>query len=121
LQLPQWLISVDRFVQTLLQAVCPLEHVTGAAQVPEKQDCPVGHTLPHAPQLLLSVCTVVHELLQYSWPFAQLVHFPFQQYMPLAPEQYVPQLPQLLESVCVLTQELPHQVVPVGHWQTPLV
>ena len=40
--------------------------------------------------------------------------------MPLAPEQYVPHAPQLLLSVCVLTQALPHQVVPVGHWQTPL-
>ena len=81
----------------------------------------MGHTLPHEPQLLLSVCTSVQELLQYSWPLGQLVHFPFQQYRPLAPEQYVPQLPQLLESVSVLTQALPHQVVPVGHWQTPLV
>ncbi len=41
--------------------------------------------------------------------------------MPLAPEQYVPHEPQLLLSVCVLTQALPHHVWPLGHWQTPLV
>jgi hypothetical protein len=36
------------------------------------------------------------------------------------PEQELPQAPQLVELVWVLTQELPHQVCPVGHTQEPL-
>jgi hypothetical protein len=66
----------------------------------------VGHTLPHAPQLLASVCS--------------LTHAPPQQVVPVV--HALPHAPQLLSFVCSLTHaplhsEKPLLQVQAPHWQ----
>ena len=64
--MPHWLQlagSVITLVQTLLQMlVLP----AGQAHVPLVQLAPWGQTVPHVPQLLVSVCLLVHIPLQVS-------------------------------------------------------
>lgn len=59
----------------------------------------VGQTLPHLPQLLLSLDTSVHELSQHSSPTSQ--QLPLQQTTaaPVILKQRLPQVPQFLGSV----------------------
>jgi len=42
-----------------------------APHTPAEQVCPLGQTVPHAPQLLLSVVVVTHAPPQVVWPLAQ--------------------------------------------------
>jgi hypothetical protein len=62
-QVPQLFGSVETFVQ-----VVELHSCAGAVQLtphlPAAQTWPVGHTVPHLPQLLPSVCSLVHALPQ---------------------------------------------------------
>ena len=116
----------------------PLVHVT----VPLGK---AGQTLPQLPQLLGSVCTLVHPLGQQICPLEQALeplqeHEPFIQVSPelqggeqviatqVPPEQVCPeaqtcpQLPQLLESVCRLTHPIgdAQQVWPLEQAPEPL-
>jgi hypothetical protein len=62
---------------------------------------PPPHTVPHAPQLPLSVCSSTHVLPQTTWP-AGHVHLPETHVWSAA--QAVPHAPQLLGFEFVSTQ-----------------
>ena len=65
-QLPK-LVPVS--TQLPLHSDCPL----GQPQLPPVQTCPVGHALPHAPQLLTSLPVMLTQLpLQAVSPAPQL-------------------------------------------------
>jgi len=66
-----------------------------------------AHAVPHEPQFLVSVWVSTHDPLQLTWPLLQLeVQTPLE-HTSVAP-QTLPQLPQLLGSVLVSEQALPH-------------
>ena len=106
----------------------------GHAHVPLLHATPPVHIVPHEPQLRLSVDVSTHELkllpkklvvqevrplLQTTLPASPVAHVPPEQ--TALPPQRLPQEPQLLLSVCVLTQALPHCVSPAPHEQLPLL
>jgi hypothetical protein len=67
--------------------------------------------LPHAPQFIASETVTTHWLLQFVVPFGQVtVQTPLEQTLP--PLQVLAQAPQLLLSLCLLTQALPHSERP---------
>jgi hypothetical protein len=97
----------------------------GQVHVPPTHARPPGHTVPHEPQLRLSVCNLAHVVMlpkknmdvQDVVPPGQPLHIPLVHSCP--PGQLLPQPPQLLLSVCVLVQLLPHIESPVGQLQVP--
>jgi hypothetical protein len=58
---PQLFVSFRTFVQVLPQR---LGEPDGHGQTPFKHCSPPEHTAPQAPQLLLSDCTLVHDVPQ---------------------------------------------------------
>ena len=86
-------------------------------QVEAMQLSPAGQTWLQAPQLLLSLVTLVQTPPQFTvpWPHTGGAHLPALQVSPWG--QMLPQVPQLLGSVCRVTQKLPHAVWPLAHWQ----
>jgi hypothetical protein len=111
------------------QAVVPIGQ---AVHWPETHVCPVRHSLPQAPQFLVSLDRSAQPLAQVTSPCGQ-VQMPFWQLAPglhgpmppqshlpavqVPPAQSTPQAPQFLVSVCVSMQAVP-QTVPV---QLPLL
>jgi len=63
-----------------------------------RADLAAPHACPQEPQLLVLVCVLTQVLSQIV--FEQLVHWPAEQYWPVA--QTLPHVPQLLTSVCRL-------------------
>jgi hypothetical protein len=84
--------------------------------VPLEQDEVPGHTVPQAPQLLLSVAVFTHAPPHEVVPAGQ-AQAPAAQLVP--PVQALPQAPQLALSVDVSTQAPPQAVVPAGQVHTP--
>jgi hypothetical protein len=94
---------------------------------------PPVQMVPHEPQLRLSVDVSTHELkllpknaivhavnpLLHTMPPSLVAHVPPEH--TALPLQRLPQEPQLLLSVCVLTQALPHCVSPAPQEQLPLL
>ena len=89
----------------------------GQAQRPIVQVWPPAHTVPQAPQLLLSVCELTQLPLQSVVPVAQ-PQAPIAHTRPVG--QARPQAPQLAASVWVLTHTRPQSVEPVGQRQAPI-
>jgi hypothetical protein len=86
-----------------------------AVQCPAEHACPAPQTVPHAPQLALSLCVSMHDFPHSVVPVAQLVeHAPFEHTCP--PVQAVPHAPQFDGSYCVLVQLPEHCVCEPGHW-----
>jgi hypothetical protein len=144
-QPPQfWLLSFK-----LTQLPCPPKdrpphcvRPDGQAHVPLLQATPPEQTVPHEPQLRLSVERSTHDValppkkpknahavnpLLHTMPASPVAHVPPEQTE--LPLHRVPQEPQLVLSVCVFTHALPHcvspapqeqlpplHVAPVGHW-----
>lgn len=115
-------MSVWRLTHALLQSVSiapesPLQLTlhrpplhTGVPELAEQ-------TLPHAPQLLGSLCTAVHAPpLHIKSPVGHAQR-PAWQVVLFA--QRVPQPPQLMLSVCSLTHTLPHAVRPLAQPHVP--
>ncbi len=73
-------------------------------QTPAVQGCPVGHTLPHAPQLVALVLVFTHAAPQRVVPPGHAHTPPTHD---CAAGQTVPQAPQLLRSVLALTHAVP--------------
>jgi hypothetical protein len=89
-------------VQQMPLQVGPLVH----AHAPPAHACPVGHLLPHPPQLAASVCVSTQAPRQTVFPAGQTHCPPLQTWAPL---QALPQVPQFAVSVWRLVQELPHR------------
>ena len=100
------MLSPPRKVQLPLQqtlALAPLE----PQQVPLQQTRPLAHVFVQKPQWLGSVLVLIQAPLQLVVPLGQPVpQLPFAQVWPEA--QTLPQAPQLLLSVWVFTQAVPH-------------
>jgi hypothetical protein len=80
-----------------------------SAHVPFEQMSPVGHAIPHAPQLPSSFFRLTQPPLQLVRPIWQeTAHAPFEHALPAG--QTVPHAPQLLGSVFASTQVIPHIV-----------
>jgi hypothetical protein len=75
------------------------------AHSPPAHACPVGHLLPHLPQLAASVCVSTQAPRQSAFPAGQ-THCPALQTW--APLQAWPQVPQFALSVRTLVQALAH-------------
>jgi hypothetical protein len=127
------------------QQLAPIDVIEGAAQAgedPQKQEPAtqfgplMPQTLPHAPQLLVSVCVSMHAPPQQLEPEGHAAPVLPQEHTPetqiSSPGQTLPTVPQLLRSVCVLTQrKLPASLthvsptmhaakLPHAHWGAPL-
>ncbi len=123
-QLPQLSGSLVVFVQVPEHIVWPV-----AQLVPHSppEQTPV-QTLPQAPQLLLSDCTLTQVLppssVHRAWPPGQ-THTPLLQRS--LPVHALPHVPQLSLSELVFVQVIPasppHRVLPPGQeaWQPPLM
>jgi hypothetical protein len=81
-------------------------------QTPEEHVCPGEQTLPHLPQLLVSLAVSTHELPHRVPPFEQ-AQAPFWQVCAVG--QTCPQAPQLATSVWRFAQAVPQTVKPVPH------
>jgi len=86
--------------------------------VPPTQVCEAVHTVPHAPQLLTSFCSLTHAPAQSVVPGVVHWHEPLMHAVPVT--QTLPQAPQLLLSVLSLTHADPQSAVPVGQTHEPL-
>lgn len=82
------------------------------------QLCPIGHALPHIPQLALSDCVLIHVPLQSRCPAAQ-PHAPAVHPWPAG--HAVPQAPQFARSVCKFAHNLPQSDWPAAHTHVPAV
>jgi hypothetical protein len=71
-------------------------------QTPVEQTCPAPQTVPHAPQLALSVVRLTHAPLQTEVPAGQ-AHAPLTQSAPVG--HAWPHAPQLAADVCVLVSQ----------------
>ena len=91
--LPQFVGSNRIGAHLLLQESVP----AGQAHLPAVHTWPLLQTVPHAPQLLESVCRLEQAPLQTVWLLEQLMQEPPEQVAPA--EQLCPQKPQLLLSV----------------------
>jgi hypothetical protein len=103
----------------------------GQAHVPLLHATPPAQTVPHEPQLRLSVDVSTHEVLLPPKPMNVHAVSPLLHTMPASPDAHlplehtalplhrVPQEPQLLLSVCALTHALPHCVSPAPHAHVP--
>jgi hypothetical protein len=87
----------------LLQSVCAAAQVV--VHTPEEHTSLAWHLVPHAPQLVGSLCVWVHTPRQRSPPLGHW-HWPAWQVVP--PAQRTPQPPQFRPSVCWFTQPLVH-------------
>jgi hypothetical protein len=133
-QLPQFVVLEFVFTQLPIpkpppkKPASPCVHCVspvGHEHVPLTQASPPGQTVPHDPQLRLSVfrseqVVVLPKnvmLVQAVLPPVQPPHVPFVHCWP--PGQRLPQEPQLLLSVCVLVHALLHIVSPVEHVHIP--
>ncbi len=106
---PQFAVSVIRFVQLPVQLVCPVPH----AQAPLVQLCPVAQALPHMPQLAALFIRSTHAPEHaVVLPLHVAVHAPFEQTRPVP--QVLAQPPQFAGSELVST----HAVLP-AHWMVP--
>ena len=104
--MPEFVVSVT---QLPLHIVSPAGQVL--TQAPAEHACPVAQTLPHWPQLEVSVLVLAHLPLQLIWPAVQLAwHTPIEHVC--APGHAVPQPPQFLESVVTLVQMPRHEACP---------
>ena len=86
----------------------------GFAHTPATHACPVPQTLPHAPQLVMSVETFTHVPLQLTVEGGQLLpatHKPATHDCPVA--HIFPHVPQLVMSVDTFTH-VPLQLTPGG-------
>jgi len=117
-QAPQLTLSVWRLAQATpaseSHAVCPVAQF--AAQAPPVHTCPLGHTVPQAPQFWRSLARLAHVPLQAPCPAGQLTaHAPDTHAMP-APQR-APHAPQLAGSDEVSTQRSPQVASPLpSHW-----
>jgi hypothetical protein len=105
---PQNWLSVAGSMHLLPHSTCPGWHETW--HWPPLQTCPWPQTVPHLPQLVLSVCVLVQNapasvVHVVSWP-QENAHVPPAQTCPVA--HCLPQSPQLAGSVDVLMQEPLH-------------
>ncbi len=109
---PQNWLSLVGSMQLPLQLMSPVVHDTW--HWPLEHTWPGPHTLPHEPQLVLSVCVFVQNGLPPStlhvWrlPPHENAQLPFEQTWPWA--HVLPQPPQLAVSLVVLTHEPLHDV-----------
>jgi hypothetical protein len=71
------------------------------------------HVVPHAPQLVESVCVFVQMPPHAVVPPAHAAHDPPTHTCPRA--QALPHMPQFAASLAVFTHSPLHGVVPVGH------
>ena len=79
---------------------------------PDEQICPLAQTLPHEPQLNVSVCRLTHAPPQFVWPDGQpaVVQVPLAQ---TCPEAHTwPHDPQLFGSDCALAHTPPQNTWP---------
>jgi hypothetical protein len=82
--------------------------------VPPEHRSPEPHTFPHMLQFIASLKVSTQAPPQSVKPLAQFTaHAEFEHTCPLG--QGFAQPPQLLESIVVLTQAVPHFVVPPEH------
>jgi len=77
----------------------------GHAHEPLTQLAPLGHGVPHAPQLRMSLDVFVHRVSHWVWPHVAL-QTPFEQKLAVG-AQTLPQLPQLFGSPCRFKHEGP--------------
>lgn len=116
-QTPQLNRSLLRSTQVLSHIVCPAGHGTGAGadptistQIPMPH-CPLGQTVPQAPQLLGSFCKSTQAPQSVS-PAAQVAtHWPNPSQCTPNP-QLLPHAPQLRSSPLRLAQNPPQSVSP---------
>jgi hypothetical protein len=104
-------------VQHPLHPVAPL-HV----HTPPAHWVPIPQTIPHPPQLLLSVSSLTHRLPHWLKPVLHAIpQLPAHVAVPLAGTgQAVPHPPQLATSLDSLTQAPLQAVNPVPHWSVQL-
>lgn len=109
---PQTWLQVPQFAGSTMVSVHVVPHVvSGAAQtvpqVPPAHAWPVGHALPHVPQLLPSLVGSVQAPPQKDWPVEHAHTLAWQDWPPL---HVVPQVPQFALSPVVSVQLPPHSV-----------
>ena len=117
---------------SLLKLTHPPLHALGKLAAQTKPHAPfvhvgwafgvVGHAWPQEPQLLLSVCVLMHAFPQkFGFALVGQAHAP--DWHVSGPGHARPQAPQLLLSVCVLVHVAPHKVgvVAFGQTQPPAV
>jgi hypothetical protein len=66
-QVPQLAESICVLRQAEPQSICPVGHT----HAPPVHAAPAGHTVPHAPQLLVSRPVSTHTPAQRRWPAGQ--------------------------------------------------
>jgi hypothetical protein len=106
-QLPQWLVSVERFTQTPPQFVVPVPQ-----QTPDWQVVPPGQVFPHEPQLLGSALVSTQPDGHAVGAAGGQAHAPAAQTRP--PVHEIAQPPQSLGLDPVSTQTPPQLVVPAA-------
>lgn len=114
-------MSFDGSTQAEPQVIVPVGHGPGA-HLPAAQTCPVGHTVPHAPQFAGSLAVVVHAVPHKVIPVMH-AHLPAEHTS--VSRQRVPQSPQLRGSEVMSRHAVPPpppdgQTLPVeGHAHLP--
>jgi hypothetical protein len=89
--------------------------VVPPAQMPLWHPWPKLHTVPHAPQFILSLARLVHPTVHLVWPCGH-AHWPAVHDAP--PVHTVLQAPQFQLSVCVSMQLALQYVLPDEHFDT---
>lgn len=114
LQLPQLLTLLAVSWHTPLQTIEP----TAQRHIPAEQVCPIGHALPHVPQLVALPCRSTQALPQRVRRVAQAEpHLPAAHTCPDG--QAMPHVPQFFESFWVSIHAPLQLVVPVAQAQPP--